>query len=48
VDKEALIQGVETMFKIAAQLLSENRPPDSQNRMIQDGADNDEDAQALE
>jgi hypothetical protein len=48
VDKEALIQGVETMFKIAVQLLSENRPADSQNRMIQDGDDDDEDAQALE
>jgi hypothetical protein len=48
VDKEALIQGVKTMFKITVQLLSENRPTDSQNRMIQDGDDDDEDAQALE
>jgi hypothetical protein len=41
VDKEALIKGVDTMFKIAVQLLAKKRRTDNQPNMLPDATNGD-------
>jgi len=48
VDKEALIKGVDTMFKIAVQLLSKKRRADNQSNMLPHATREDDADQELE
>jgi hypothetical protein len=47
-DKEALIEGVETMFKIAVQLLSKKRRVDTQPYLLPDTTGEDDASQYSE